>query len=160
MRGIIYKINVKSNIEGERGIPKYSVDSARFSAEGVEGDYNHYRTESKNRTPDRAVLIIPLETLDDLNKEGWPVKPGDLGENVTSKGVPYDFFEVGSKYCLGDAVIEVREHATPCKILQLLPYVSSEKKAEFVKTLVGRRGLYCALIKEGIVKEGDSIIKV
>ena len=95
MEGLVHKINVKTEIAGERGIPKLPVELARFTERGVEGDYNHFRSFWKLGTSSRAVLIIPLEVLADLNNEGWPVKPGDLGENITSRGVSYNFFQIG-----------------------------------------------------------------
>ena len=54
-------------------------------------------------------MIMPIETLRELNAEGWPVQPGDMGENITSEGIPYDDFVIGRRYQLGEAVIEIAE---------------------------------------------------
>jgi MOSC domain-containing protein YiiM len=39
-----------------------------------------------------AILLIPLETIEELQGEGWPIKPGDIGENFTTEGIPYSSF--------------------------------------------------------------------
>ncbi len=84
----LLQINVKPNTANEHGIPKTSVTSAVLSKSGLEGDYNNYRTIKKSGNPDMAVLLFSIETIKELNKEGWPVKPGDLGENFTITGIP------------------------------------------------------------------------
>ena len=123
----------------------------------MEGDYNRHRHEQDGDNPDRALLIMPVETMRDLNDEGWPVKPGDLGENVTTEGLVNADFEVGVRVRIGDVLTEVAENDMPCRILGQLPYVGEEKKAEFIKTLVGRRGWYARVIEEGDVNVGDQI---
>src|SRR3989344_5386859 len=93
----VHSINIKPETEGERGLPKIPVCEAAVGLDGVVGDYNRSRTERKNCDMDRALLLLPLETLDDLQKEGWPVKPGHLGENITTLGIPYGDFAPGKK---------------------------------------------------------------
>lgn len=41
------------------------------------GDYNRYRTESKQGTNDRALSIMTTDNLEKLHAEGWPVQPGE-----------------------------------------------------------------------------------
>ena len=91
----------------KHGIPKTSVTSAVLSKSGLEGDYNNYRTIKKSRNPDMAVLLYSIETIKDLNKEGWPVKPGDLGENFTITGFPHAHFSPNQQYQIGESLIEI-----------------------------------------------------
>lgn len=153
----IVRISAKPKTEGERGIPKPCVDKALVKKEGIEGDYNNYRTAKKNATLDRALLIMPLSTLDELNKEGWPVKPGDIGENLTVDGMAYFDLRKGRRYKAGDVVFEITTPATPCKNLALLPYVGDEKITDFMRTLVDRRGWYAKVLQEGTIKTGMTI---
>lgn len=150
----IVRISAKPKTEGERGIPKIAVDNAFVKKEGIDGDYNNYRTAKKNATLDRALLIMPLSTLDELNKEGWPVKPGDIGENLTIDGIAYSQLKKGRRYSAGDVVFEITTPATPCKNLALLSYVGQEKITEFMRTLVDRRGWYAKVLREGKIKKG------
>ena len=83
MASSIFQINVKPNTPGEVGLPKVAIDSAQISFSGIEGDYNRFRLNKKNNDPDMAIMLISMDILDELNNEGWPVKAGDLGENLT-----------------------------------------------------------------------------
>ncbi len=157
MQGSIYQINVKPSVSGERGIPKSSVGHAYLSRTGVTGDYNLYRTEKKDGTLDRAVLVIPLETITQLADAGWSVQPGDLGENITTQGIPYGSFAIGSRWKVDEAMIQISEVCKPCKNLRVLPYVGLTKIIPFVRTLVGRRGWYARVLKEGNIRK-DALI--
>jgi len=133
---------------------------ARVTPAGVEGDFNRWRHEVKNDDNDMAVLIVPRETLDDLNREGWPVRPGDLGENITSEGIPYDAFAPGRRFRLGESVVEISKACTPCDNLYLLPYVGPARGPAFVQAVLGRRGWYARVLLEGRVHAGDPIDSV
>ena len=91
------------------------------------------------------------------NEEGWPLEPGDLGENMTTKGMVNVDFDVGVRLRLGDVLAEVAENDMPCKILGQLPYIGEEQCAEFIKTLVGRRGWYAKVVEEGVVSVADQV---
>lgn len=159
--GKIYQINVKSQKEGERGMPKFPVESAIVTEQGVEGDYNNHRTEKLNKDPNQAILIMPLEMIVKLNEEGWPIKPGDIGENITSEGINYDSFEPGKIYKLGKEVtIQISKACTPCKNLYNLHYVGKDKGPAFLKALLNRRGWYAKVINPGMVRKGDTIEEI
>lgn len=165
MNGIVLQVNRKSETPGEHGLPKVPADVVRFTANGLEGDYNRFRTQAKGGDPARAVMIMPVEMLRQLNDEGWPVQPGDMGENVTSQGIPYDDFTIGARYQVGEAVIEIAEPCLACMYLASLPFIGQERGAEFIRTLTrmegnalfNRRGWYAAVVQEGAVSPGDAI---
>ncbi|MBI2151748.1 MOSC domain-containing protein [Candidatus Woesearchaeota archaeon] len=160
MTASIYQINIKPLTADERGIPKMSVDSVVLRTEGVSGDYNKYRMEKKKGNLDKAVMLLPVETLNDLRKEGWPVAPGHLGENFTTIGIPYSSFKIGEIYEIGQVKIEITEPSQPCNNLSVLSYVGEEKIKDFMRTLIGRRGWYAKVLIEGKVEKGDSIEKI
>lgn len=157
MAGKIFQINAKPRVYRERGLPKLSIESTIVLYEGLYGDFNRYRHEKKNDDKDKALLIMPLETINQLNEEGWPVKPGDLGENITSLGIPYSNFVPGNRYKVGGAEIQISEPCKPCVNLYLLPYVGNEKGPRFLKTLKDRRGWYAKVLQKGLIKREDSI---
>ncbi|MHA1983932.1 MAG: MOSC domain-containing protein [Candidatus Hodarchaeales archaeon] len=158
----IVQISIKPKIPKEVGLPKQSVQSAYISKSNVGTDYNTYRMSlSQEKINNRPVLVYPIELIDQLNSEGWPLKPGDLGENITTKGIKYDKFVPGSKYQLGDKVIiEITDECKPCSNLSALPYIGKEKANEFIKTLVGRRGMFAKVLLEGDVHMGDEIKEI
>lgn len=149
---------MKERREGERGLPKRRVAGARITPQGVEGDYNVYRQEKLDGDPDSAVLIIPHETLTELNEEGWPVEPGHLGENLTTGNIDYAEFQPQRRLRIGkETVLQISRACDPCSNLEQLPYVGTERKKEFIQTLLGRRGWYARVLEGGAVSEGDKI---
>ena len=165
VRGRVVQINKKPETVGQHGLPKLPVQAAYVNFHGLEGDFNRFRRDVKNDDPNRAVMLLPLETIQQLNAEGWPVNPGDMGENITTEGIPYDDFVVGAQYRLGKVIIQIAEPCTACKYLESLPYVTETKGVEFIASLtrvqngtfMNRRGWYAAVVSEGVIVTGDEI---
>ncbi len=157
MAGVLIQVNAKPKTSGERGLPKAPLDSAYIAASGVDGDFNVYRHEELHDDPDSALLILPMETIRELNSEGWPVKPGDLGENFTTDGIPYNSFAPGKAFAVGGVRFQISRACDPCDNLFLLPYVGRTKGPQFLKTTLGRRGWYARVLREGRVAPGDRI---
>lgn len=156
----VYRIGRKPQTPGQRGLPKPAVAEARVTSDGVEGDHNVYRHDEKQDDPAMAILIMPLETLRDLEREGWPVRPGDLGENFTTVGVDYDAFRPGRRFAVGPVLLEVSKRCDPCDNLYGLPYVGPERGPEFLKAMLGRRGWYARVLRDGLVRTDDPVLAV
>jgi len=155
--GRVADLHRKPEVPGERGLPKPSVREAFVSFGGVAGDFNRYRHEEKQDDPVMALLIMPRETLVELDREGWPVRSGDLGENLTTEGIPYDALVPGRRFRAGEMEFEVSKACTPCDNLYQLPYVGPARGPEFLKTMLDRRGWYACVVREGRVRVGDRI---
>lgn len=160
MASSVFQINVKPNTLGEVGLPKISIDSGEISLSGIEGDYNRFRFNKKNNDPDMAIMLISKDILEELNNEGWPVKPGDLGENLTLANIDYRTIKPGQHYTAGQAELEVSIICDPCSNLNVLPYIGKNKVSTFIKTLMKRRGWYARVIKEGLVSSGDPFLLI
>jgi MOSC domain-containing protein YiiM len=106
------------------------------------------------------VLVLPVETIEALNRDGWPVRPGDLGENVTTQGVPYDELRPGRRFRVGTALVEISKACDPCTNLYLLPYVGDARGPAFLKAMLGRRGWYARVVRAGRVHRGDVVAEV
>jgi len=158
--GTLEQVNVKPRTEGQRGLPKKPVDFALITRAGVQGDYNVHRNEERRDDPDSALLVYPIEMMRQLNSEGWPIKPGDLGENLTTSGLPYSAFAVGKRFKVGEVLFQVSRACDPCDNLFLLPYVGESEGPAFLKTMLGRRGWYARVLREGRVRPGDRIVEV
>jgi len=160
MASSVFQINVKPNTPGEVGLPKVPIDSGEVSLSGIEGDYNRFRFNKKNNDPDMAIMLISMDIIEELNNEGWPVKPGDLGENLTLVNVDYRTIKPGQRYTAGQAELEISIICDPCSNLNVLPYVGEDKVSTFIKTLMKRRGWYARVIKEGLVSSGDPFLLI
>ncbi len=156
-RGVVASLHCKPETAEEHGLPKPSVTEVTIVRSGLTGDFNRYRHEVSHDDEKMAVLLIPRETLADLRREGWPVAPGDLGENISSSGVPYGALSPGVRFRVGPAELEVTKPCTPCDNLYLLPYVGADRGPAFLKTMIDRRGWYARVLREGTVRVGDPI---
>ena len=159
MGGRVVRVSRKGPRPGERGLPKESVPEARLTRAGLEGDFNVYRHAEKSDDPGMAVLLLPIETIRELNAEGWPVRPGDLGENITTEGLAYAELAPPGRWRIGAAVVETSAPCTPCDNLRTLPYVGAAREAEFLRTMLGRRGWFARVLREGTVRPGDPIAR-
>ena len=153
----VIQISVKPDTPGEVGLPKMPVDQVWVKKEGLEGDYNRARMK-KGNDPDKAVMIISTDILDQLNQEGWPVKPGDVGENLTITNIDYKKIVAGQKYLIGEAEIGISFICEPCTNLYKLPYVGTQRGPEFMAAIMNRRGWYARVLKEGPVSVGNTFL--
>lgn len=151
MSGRILQMSVKSKTPGQRGLPKRAVTHLEIQATGAVGDFNHYRTEELPGDLDQAVLVLTDEILTALGAEGWPVRPGDLGENLTLADIPEADLKPGVRLRLGEVLLEISLACDPCTVLYALPYVGSGRGPEFIRALHGRRGWYSRVIRPGTV---------
>jgi MOSC domain-containing protein YiiM len=156
--GRVFQINVKPQTPGEHGLPKYSTLRALVTRAGLQGDFNRWRHEEAHDDAAMAILVMPLETIEELKREGWPIKPGSIGENFTTQGIPYHEFAPGKRYQIGKATIRITKACDPCSNLYALPNIGKDK--DIVKAMYNRRGWYASVDREGWVTTGDSIMEL
>ena len=157
MTTTIFQISIKPNTPGQVGLPKAPVETATISKSGVEGDYNRFREKKKKNDPNMAVMILSTDVINALNSEGWPVSPGDLGENITLTNIDYSTLKLGDRLNIGEVTLEISLICDPCTNLNNLSYVGKDKSASFIKTLMKRRGWYARVLKAGEVTVGDTV---
>ena len=109
---------------GEHTFSKQAADRLYLIAgEGVLGDA-HFGTTVKHRSrvaidpsqPNlRQVHLIAAELLEELGREGYALKPGDLGENVLTRGLDLIALPRGTLLRIGlDARLELTGLRNPC----------------------------------------------
>ncbi|HEV8124315.1 MAG TPA: MOSC domain-containing protein [Gemmatimonadales bacterium] len=157
MNGSVSRLGIKPLVPGEVGLPKHAVPLLKVGVNGAEGDYNHYRATELHGDADQALLLVTEDLLAQLNAAGWPVQPGDLGENLTLRGVPEVNLQPGVRLAIGAIGIEVTRPCGPCKNLYALPYVGRERGPAFLKATVGRRGWYARVLNEGELRTGAGV---
>ena len=159
MNSSILQINKKPKTKHEVGLPKIAVDTAEVTLSGIVGDFNRFRSTKKRNNPEMGLMLLTTDILDELNREGWPIKPGDLGENITLTDIDYQSLAPKQKYEIGSIQIEISFICAPCSNLGVLPYVGKEKIKDFMKILLNRRGWYARVLKAGMICKGDAIKK-
>jgi MOSC domain-containing protein YiiM len=132
----------------EGGIPKQVIEAAEVSANGLEGDGHDH---DKHNRPHRAVLIQDMELLADLEREGFPVAPGVLGENLTTQHLDVQHREVGTRLEFeAGPTLELTEPRKPCFVLdQIHP--------DLQEAVAGRGGFLARVIVPGRVFVGQRI---
>ncbi|MDQ8201291.1 MOSC domain-containing protein [Pelagicoccus enzymogenes] len=67
----------------------------------------------------RQVHLIHSELLDELNAKGFEVRPSDLGENITTRGLDLLSLSKGTVLKIGaEAAIEITGLRNPCKQIE------------------------------------------
>lgn len=135
---------------------------------GIEGDAHLGRTVQhrydKWKNPDapnlRQVHLIHAELFDELAEKGFTVLPGQLGENITTRGINLLGLSRGTRLRLGeDALIEITGLRNPC--FQIDGLAKGLMAATLDKapdgTLIRKCGVMAVVITSGDVRVGDAI---
>ncbi len=135
---------------------------------GVEGDA-HMGVTVKHRSrvakdpkgPNlRQVHLLHDELLAGLNRAGFPVAAGNLGENITTHGIELLRLPLGTHLHLGDsAVVEVTGLRNPCpQIDRFMPgLMTAVIERDIYGNLIGKAGIMAVVVKGGIVCPGDHL---
>ena len=135
---------------------------------GVEGDA-HAGVTVKHRSrvrrdptqPNlRQVHLVHSELFDELREKGFAVAPGDIGENVTTRGIDLLALPTGTKLRLGEtATVEITGLRNPC--VQLDTFQKGLMAATLDKdsdgNLIRKAGIMGVVLAGGEVRPGDAI---
>jgi MOSC domain-containing protein YiiM len=134
---------------------------------GVEGDA-HAGATVKHRSrvkkdplqPNlRQVHLIHAELHDQLNAAGFRVAAGDMGENITTRGIDLLGLPEGARLGIGSTVIEVTGLRNPC--YQLDEFQQGLMKACLDTapdgSLIRLAGVMAIVIEGGDVRPGDEV---
>ena len=138
---------------------------------GVTGDA-HAGTTVKHRSrvardpsqPNlRQVHLIHKELIDELRGRGFPVEPGSMGDNITTRGVDLLGLPAGTVLHLGDAAaIEITGLRNPCAQLDAFApgLMSAVLDRDAEGNLIRRAGIMAIVSRSGTVRAGDPIVVV
>ena len=135
---------------------------------GVEGDA-HLGVTVKHRTlvrsdptrPNlRQVHLMHAELHEELRAAGFPVEAGQIGENVTTRGIALLCLPTGTRLHLGAAaVVEVTGLRNPCR--QLDAYQAGLTAALLGRdengNLIRKAGIMSIVLAGGEIRPGDAI---
>jgi MOSC domain-containing protein YiiM len=155
--GTVARVSVKPRISGEVGLPKGAVPSLRVTLDGAEGDYNNYRARTLGGDRDQALLLVTEDLLESLRDEGWPVQPGDLGENLTLTGIREADLGPGVQLRVGEVSVVITKPCEPCTELYTLPYIGEARGPAFLKAAMDRRGWYARVLAPGSIAAGSPV---
>lgn len=135
---------------------------------GVEGDAHLGVTvqhlsriaQDPTRPNLRQVHFIHAELFDELRAAGYEITPGDLGENVTTRGLDLLGLPVGTRLRIGaDALVEITGLRNPCLQIEnfrsglLKQVVGRDEAGEIVR----RAGVMGIVVAGGAIRPGDTV---
>ncbi len=157
MQGAIIQINISRG-----GVPKRAVPHGRITPLGLEGDLHSH--PNIHGGPEKAILLIAAETVDELGQAGWPVFFGALGENLTTRGLDRRLLRIGQQLRAGTALLEISRVRVPCSTLDVYgPGIQKELYDAQVRVgdpsspRWGRSGFYARVLEPGEVYVHDII---
>ena len=135
---------------------------------GVEGDAHRGKTvkhrsrvrQDPTQPNRRQVHLIHAELHDELGASGFSVAAGEMGENVTTRGVDLLALPTGTKLRLGrDALVEVTGLRNPCRQLDGLQpgLMRAVLDRDDRGDLIRKAGIMGVVLSGGEVRPGDPI---
>jgi MOSC domain-containing protein YiiM len=156
------------NCDDTHRFSKANMLSIRLIAgHGVEGDAHagrsikhRYQARHLPKMPNnRQVHLIQSELFDEVKGLGFLVGPGDLGENITTRGLDLIGLPLGTRLRLGStAVVELTGLRTPCAYIDR--FQKGLKRAMIIRTSEGitfRVGVLGVVNAGGDVAPNDTI---
>ena len=109
----------------------------------------------------RQVHLLQAELFDQLLEQDHAVFPGDLGENITTRGVDLLALPAGTVLCIGDAAqVELTGLRNPCSQIDRFPPGLTAKvlDRDANGALVRKAGVMAVVRRGGEVRAGDTIM--
>ena len=108
----------------------------------------------------RQVHLIHAELHDELQQAGFAVSPGQMGENVTTRGVDLLGLPAGTRLRLGEtATVEVTGLRNPCAQLDGIQpgLMAATLDRDEDGRLIRKAGIMAIVLASGKVQPGDAI---
>ena len=108
----------------------------------------------------RQIHLLQAELFDELMDAGFPVWPGELGENITTRGIDLLGLAAGTRLHLGaGAVIELTGLRNPCSQMDKFQrgLMAAVLDRDNAGNLVRKAGVMAVVLSGGEVQPGDAI---
>lgn len=111
---------------------------------GIEGD-------AHAGTWHRQVSLLALEKIEDFRNRGAEVDFGAFGENLIVEGFDLSKLPVGTRFCIGDAILEMTQIGKECHSHCAIHRVMGD-------CIMPREGVFTKVVKGGQVRPGETVI--
>lgn len=102
----------------------------------------------------RQVSLLASENIEEARKQGLNVDFGDFAENIATQGIDWPQVPVGSRWLVGSSVeLEITQIGKVCKARCAIYYAAGD-------CIMPRKGVFARVLKGGIIKVGDKIIRL
>lgn len=130
-----------STRKGERKINRKEI--TLVANYGVEGDAHADGSH-------RQLSLLAMEDIEYMRSMGACVGPGDFAENITTQGVELYTCPAGTRFTIGDDIeLLLTQIGKEC-------HMGCAIRQEVGDCIMPRRGVFCRILKGGVVRPGDS----
>lgn len=166
---MIGKVEAVSNSATHTMIKAPRLEIRLIAGLGVEGDA-HAGTTVKHRSrvakdptqPNlRQVHLIHAELHEELREAGFDVAAGQMGENVTTRGIDLLGLPTGTRLRLGDsAIVEITGLRNPCSQLDGVQegLLAAVLDRDDEGNLIRKAGIMGIVLADGSIHPGDPIV--
>jgi MOSC domain-containing protein YiiM/GNAT superfamily N-acetyltransferase len=148
--GRVLQVNVTRS-----GVPRDPVAQARVTKLGLEGD--RHKAPTVHGGPHRAVSLFGIEAIRRVAAEGHPIRPGSVGENLTTEGLELSLLPTGARLAVGEEVLlELSAPAMPCNLIEDSFRDRRSGRISILRFPSDSR-MYARVLREGTVRPGDAI---
>jgi hypothetical protein len=111
----------------------------------------------------RQLHLLHAEIFDELVPHGFVLKPGDIGENVTTRGIDLLGLGTGTRLCVGtEAIVEITGLRNPCAQLDHFQpgLMAAMLGRDEAGGLIRKSGVMAIVLQGGVLRAGDPIIAI
>ena len=121
-------------------------------AEGIlKEDYGLMGDAHADCCTHRQVSLLAMKSINKMRQLGLDVGSGDFAENLTCEGIDLISLPVGTQVSIGkEAILEVTQIGKECHTRCAIYH-------QIGKCIMPKEGVFARVIKEGLVKAGDTI---
>ena len=131
-------------ISEKKGTQKKPIESARLVEEwGIEGDAHVGKWH-------RQVSMLSFEKIEAFREKGADVDFGAFGENLVVEGFDLSKVPVGTKFQIGEAILELTQIGKECHSHCAIYKVMGD-------CIMPREGIFAKVLESGTIKVGDKI---
>jgi len=128
--------------------------------QGITVQHVHRIARDPSQPNLRQVHLIHAELHDELNAAGFVVAAGEMGENITTRGIALLDLPTGARLHLGEeAVVELTGLRNPCSQLDRFQtgLMAAVLDRDEQGAIVRKSGVMSIVIASGEVRPGDAI---
>ena len=131
-------------ISDQKGTQKYRIPEGNFAEDhGIEGDAHAGKWH-------RQVSLLSAEKIEAFREKGVQVEYGAFGENLVVEGCDLRSLPVGTRFAIGDVLLEMTQIGKECHDHCAIYNVTGD-------CIMPREGVFAKVLRGGRVREGDTL---
>lgn len=135
------------NISEKRGTEKKEIQEAELVTDfGIAGDAHAGKWH-------RQVSLLSFEKIEDFKARGARIENGSFGENLIVSGFDFKTLPLGTRFQIGDALLEMTQIGKQCHSHCAIYQRMGE-------CIMPKEGVFAVVLKGGTIKKGDEVTMI